>query len=37
MRRQLLIFLAALCFPDLSSAQLSNERMEEDVFVRMPD
>ena len=37
MRRQLLIFLAALCFPDLSSAQLSNERLEEAVFGRMPD
>ena len=37
MRRHLLIFLAALCLPDLSSAQASTERLEETVFGRMPD
>ena len=45
MRRHLPIFLAALCFPlcfplsfpGPSSAQVSNERLEETVFGRMPD
>ena len=37
MKRHLLVFLAASCFPSLSSAQLSNERLEEAVFGRMPD
>ena len=32
MKRHLLIFLAALCFPGPSSAQRSNERVEEAVF-----
>ena len=37
MKRRLLIFLAALCFPNPSAAQRSNERVEEAVFGRMPD
>ena len=37
MKRHLLIFFAALCFPNPSAAQLSNERVEEAVFGRMPD
>ena len=37
MKRHLLVFLAASCFPSLSSAQLSIARLEEDVFGRMPD
>ena len=31
------ICLAALCFPSLSPAQVSTERLEETVFGRMPD
>ncbi len=31
------IYLAALCFPSLSPAQVSTERLEETVFGRMPD
>ena len=37
MRRHLFAFLAALCFPSLSSAQVSNDRLEETVFGRMPN
>ena len=37
MRRHLFVLLAALCLPGLSSAQVSNERLEETVFGRMPD
>ena len=37
MKRHLLVFLAASCFPSLSSAQLSITRLEEAVFGRMPD
>ena len=37
MTRNFLILLAALCFPSPSSAQRSNERLEEAVFGRMPD
>ena len=37
MRSHLPLFLAALCFPSLSSAQQSTERLEETVFGRMPD
>lgn len=37
MRRHLFMFLAALCVPDLSSAQVSNERLQETAFGRMPD
>ena len=32
-----LFFIAALCFPGASSAQVSNERLQETVFGRMPD
>ena len=31
------MFLAALCYPSLSPAQVSDERLEETVFGRMPD
>ena len=37
MRRLLFVFLAALCVPALSSAQVSNERLEEAAFGLMPD
>lgn len=37
MKLYLFVLLAALCFPGLSSAQVSNERLEETVFGRMPD
>ena len=47
MRRHLLVFIAALCLPNPSSAQLSsdqlssdqrsNERLQQTVFGRMPD
>ena len=37
MKLYLFVLLAALCFPGLSSAQVSNERLEETVFGHMPD
>ena len=37
MRRLLLVFLAALCVPTFSSAQVSNGRLEEAEFGLMPD